>query len=250
MADELTVARAQQRIARSMGWRRPSDWPAEHSITELLNEVGEWFVSVHDWNFLVRPPAYLATVDGQGYCELPDDFTQHIHVVGVGANPRTIKLEDPTAVARAQADGGPPGHYVACFTYGLPTVDGPKAVARLDLGPIPTESVAQAFVLAYKGGWVTVDDSGDHIVLPTWVTGLYLRACTAWLGGLEQEARGTIEDRLDRLVGSMLWQAAVERDDNAQQDLGCLRGGVGETMAADSSEWPFPRYTGAVPLVP
>lgn len=248
MADELTVARAQQRIARSMGWRRPSDWPAEHSITELLNEVGEWFVSVHDWNFLVRPPTYLALVNGQSYCELPDDFTQHIDIVGVGTNPDTISIEDPRAVARAQADGGPPGHYVACFTYGEPTTAGPKATARLELGPVPTSSVAQAFVLSYKGGWTTVNDASDHIVLPTWVTGLYVRACSVWLGGLEQEHRGSLEDRLDRLVGSILWQAAVERDDNAQQDLGQMRGGVGETAAADDSEWPFQRYTGAVPF--
>lgn len=249
MADELTVARAQERIRRAMGWKRPTDWPAEYPITELLNEVGEWFVGVRDWNFLVRPPYYLATVDGQSYCDLPDDFTQHLSLTSTAVFGRGITLEDPIAVGRAQANETQTGgSFVACITYGAPTTDGPKAKARLELGPIPDVSEAQAFVLTYKGGWVKVNDAGDHIVLPAWTTGAYIRACAAWLGGQEKEAMGTIEDRLDRLVGSMLWESMVERDDNAQQDLGQQRGGVGEWQLGGDSEWPFPRETGPVPI--
>lgn len=250
MADELTVARAQGRIARSMGWRRPTDWPAEYPITELLNEVGEWFVGVRDWNFLVRPPAYLEVVEGQSYCELPDDFTQHLSLDSATTFARRVTLEDPAVVGRAQADVAQAGGaFVACFNYGAPTTAGPMAKARLELGPIPDVSDAQAFVLTYKGGWVEVNDAGDHIVLPKWVRAHYIRACSAWLGGLEKEAQGSIEERLDRLVESHLWQSMVERDDNAQQDYGQSRNGVGSCTPSDDDDWPFPRATGAVPIL-
>lgn len=252
MADELTVLRAQQRIARSMGWKRPTDWPSDMPVTELLNEVGEWFVSAEDWNFLTRPPTWLATVNGQGYCDLPADFTRHLALFASTQNGIGITPADPTAVALAQATGtGPSSTYLACFTFGSPTVAGPKAKARLDLGPIPTSDVAQAFVLAYKGGWTTVAKSDDHIVLPGHVTALYVRACCAWMGGLEQEKRGSVEDRLDRLVTSSLWQAAVDRDDTMQQDLGMVQGGVGaQFLAYGEDEWPFQRVQGVVPIGP
>jgi hypothetical protein len=71
------------------------------------------------------------------------------------------------------------------------------------------------------------------------------------MGGLEQEKRGSIEDRLDRLVTSSLWQAAVDRDDTMQQDLGLVQGGVGTQFGYYSEdEWPFQRVQGVVPIGP
>lgn len=248
--DELTVARLQQRAARFLGWRRPSDWPVEHSPVELANEVGEWFVSTHEWNFLTRPPVYLAVSNGQGYSELPADFTRHLALFSASASARSIRLEDPTAVGLARADGNTvAGSFVGCITFGEPTTAGPRATARLELGPIPTYSEAQAFVLVYKGGWTTVDSVSDHIALPAFVTALYVRAYCEWIAGLEQASGGSIYDRLDRLVASSLWQAAVERDDTMQMDLGQVYGGIGEMMGSPDDEYPYPRSNGPVPIL-
>jgi hypothetical protein len=250
MADELTVARCKDRVRRALGWKRPTDWPAELPITEVCNEVGEWLCGARDWNFLVRPPRYLVITDGVGYIELPDDFTQILGVYAANEASYGIRPGDPMEVARMRANQvGAETSFVWCLSHGAPAADGPKAVVRLELGPIPAATNAQAFILAYKGGWVEVDDAADHIVLPTWVTSLYVRACALYVRGQEKEARGEVEDLLDRLVGSSLWQAVEARDDAMQQDLGYLRGGVGQTPMADNSEWPFPRFIGAVPIV-
>lgn len=249
MADELTVKRLQERVARGLGWQRPTDWPGYYPITEVANEAGEWLVSAYDWNWLVRPVTYLAIVDGQEYCTLPEDFTRHLAIGSALNSPWAIRIEGPQQVAEARARNlGRESEFVGCFTWGSPTVAGPKATCRLDLGPVPTQSVAQAFVLAYKGGWTTVNDTTDHIVVPSYMTMIYVRAVTAFVGGLEHEAKGSLDDRLDRLVGSSLWQAAVDRDDTQQQDLGRMRGGVGESDPIDD-EFPFRGNVGSIPIV-
>ncbi len=250
MADELTVARLQERVARNLGWRRPSDWPGSMPITEVANEAGEWLVSTHDWNWLIRPPIYLALVTGQGYCTLPEDFTRFLAITSATNSSYGIRIETMAEVGRARARSlGREGYYVGAFGTNLPTTNGPKAAIQLALGPVPDESIAQAFVLTYKGGWITVDAASDHIVVPSFITAIYVRAVTAYVGGQEHEARGSVEDRLDRLVGSSLWQASVERDDTMQQDLGQMRNGVGYMSMSDDDDYPFRQHTGSVPIV-
>lgn len=249
MADELTVARLQERVARNLGWKRPQDWPKSMPITEVANEAGEWMVSMHDWNWLVRPPSYLNLTNGQGYCDLPADFTRYLDISSTTNSPYGIVIETMAEVARARARSlGREARYTGAFSWGSPTTDGPKAAARLELGPVPDVTYAQAFVLTYKGGWIAVDAATDHIVLPSFVTGLYVQAVTAYVGGQEQEARGSVSDRLDRLVSSSLWQAALDRDDTLQQDLGVSRHGVGGLSDMDD-DYPFRDHTGPVPIV-
>lgn len=249
MADELTVERLQQRVARNLGWMRPTDWPAALPITEVANEAGEWLVSAYDWTWLTRPVTYLALVNGQEFCELPEDFSRYLSIASALNSPWAIRIEGPTQVAAARARNlGREASFVGCFTWGSPTTAGPKAVARLDIGPVPTQSVAQAFVLAYKGGWTTVNDASDHIVVPAHVTAIYVRAVSAFVGGYEQETKGTLEDRLDRLMASGLWQAAIDRDESVQGDLGRIQGGVGEAHSIDD-EYPFNSNPGSIPIV-
>lgn len=248
-SDELTVARYQQRVARGCGWRRPSDWPADMPVTEFVNDVGEWFVSAEPWNFLTRPPVYLGIVNGQEYSELPDDFGRLLSVTGSSFGTYSIRLEDPTAVAGARVSGATnPSCFLGCITHGAPTTAGPRASARLDLGPIPSVTQAQAFQLAYQAGWTTCLNANDHILLPRWTTSLFVMAGSAWMQGLEQPKRGSIEDRLDRLVTSSLWQAAVNRDSEMQADLGPMRGGVGELMGLETAS-PFLSTGLPIPIV-
>lgn len=219
---ELTVTRLQQRAMRYMGWTKVQEWPAEIDPVMLANEAGEWLTSATPWNHLVRPPGYLDLVNGQGWCDLPADFARHVIVRGNLNSAYLIDVEqDMQAVIQRRslaATGG--ARFVGCFVHTGPTVVGPKSNIRLEIGPVPDQDVSQAFLIGYGAGWTPCVDSNSHILVPSWVQGLYVRAFCEHLGGWEREKDGKLEDRLDRLEASSLFRNAVDRDDTIQTSYG------------------------------
>lgn len=232
MASEMTVDRLRERIARSMGWCRPEDWPSQIEPVEIANEAGEWLYSLEDWNSLARPLAELSLVADQGWIDLPADFGR---MVGDRITTQTgfghriaLGTMDEVREARSSAPGGIA--FVGCIVHTGPALAGPRSLARLDIGPVPTQSAASAFLIAYQAGWKEVSDGSDHILVPSWMQSVYVAAATAFVGGREHEEDGSVEDRLDRLVASSLMVALRNRDLSIQTSFGELRGGVGEML--------------------
>lgn len=237
---ELTVTRLKERVARFMGWKRAEDWPAELEIVTVANEAGEWLTSRRPWQWLQRSPVNLALTAGQDFVTLPTDFGRHIAVVGRGTNAYSIRRGDMSEVAAARADiQGAPRTFVYCYGYSGPSVAGPKPDVRMFIGPVPTATIANAFVLTYAAGWKPLVGGGDHVLVPSWMIPLYVRAVCMYVGGLEREIEGTLEDRLDRLEASTLFEAAADRDDTTEEDLGPMRGGVEETLARGGLNLPY-----------
>lgn len=232
MAAEMTVDRLKQRIMRAMGWRRPQDWPSELEPVEIANEAGEWLYSIEEWNSLARPLALLSIVADQSWIDLPADFGRIVGdcvttQTGFG---HTLRLGTIDEVRDAQSlqPGGNSLCYVGCITHTGPTLAGPRSLARLEIGPVPSTSQDDAFQIAYKAGWVEVSDGSDHILVPTWMTSVYVAAATAFVAGREAEEGGDVDDRIAKLLLGPQMIALRNRDLSVQSSFGQMRGGVGE----------------------
>jgi hypothetical protein len=249
MAAEITVDRVRERVARSMGWRRPEDWPSEVEPVEIANEAGHWLYSF-DWNCLSRAPALLSIVAGQTWIDLPADFGAMVgdKITTTTGYGHSLRLATMVQVrdARAVQPGGNALSYTGAIVHTGPTVAGPRSYARIELGPVPSNAASDVFLLTYKAGWVEVSDGSDHILVPSWMQSVYIAAATAFVGGREQESGGTVEDRLDRLAASSLFGAVRSRDLSIQTELGIMRGGVGETLGMEGEPFVTSTY---VPIV-
>lgn len=248
---ELTLTRLMARVARKMGWNRPEDWPSEEAPYEMANEAGEWLCD-YGWSWLVRPPAALDLVQGQSFLNLPDDFATPLGKPQArAASPYTLSMETTVQVAAALSDwsGGTTSAFVGAYVGTGPTVAGPKSIQRIELGPVPTTSLTSAFTLPYLAGWTPVSDGGHHILVPSFMTGLYIKACCEYVAGLEHDDEASQEDRLDRLEGSALFRSAQARDGMLDPDLGPSRGGIGETFGGEDQDYFFRRYPGNIPIV-
>ncbi len=245
----MTVDRLRERIARSMGWRRPQDWPSQIEPVEIANEAGHWLYALEDWNCLARPDADLSLVVDQSWIDLPADFgaivsdrvrtsTGFGHSLRLGTQEEVRDARD-TNLGSALA-------YVGCIVHTGPGLTGPRSTARLEIGPVPSASATSVFKLSYKAGWVEVGDGSDHILVPSWMQSVYVEAATAFVAGREAEDAGSLADRLDRLTTSALMIALRSRDGAIQTSFGPMRGGVG-SMFGDSCD-PIVTHTD-VPIV-
>lgn len=244
---ELTIATLQARAARSMGWQRAGDWPAELPIVDVANEVGEWLYS-YSWAHLARPPAYLDLVQGAGYCVLPDDFGRCVDLIGSPAGIATISLQTLAQVAVARREGfGRTTSYVGAFVQQSFEPPGPAGLWRLEVAPVPIASVTAAFILTYYAGWAQAESTSTHVQVPTWLRPLYIHAVCQYLAGYEHDGEAGVAERLASVRVSPLWEAAMERDFSVQQDLGPMLGGSGQTTL-DDDEFVI-RRTGTAPIV-
>lgn len=231
MAGELTVERLQQRIRRALGWRRPQDWPQELDIVEVANEAGEWLVSVNEWKWLDRPVADLSIVADQGWVDLPADFGRIVGPVLLRGSTGYCEvtfgdIDDVATQLSSQPEG--PRQFVGTIVHPTPALNGPRPTPRLEIAPAPTETLANALKLPYRAGWYHVTEGSDHVLVPSWLTSLYIEVAVAHVAGREQEAKGTLFDRLDRILLSSMFESAKARDAAIQPYLGEMQGTVGE----------------------
>lgn len=220
-----------------MGWRRPEDWPSEIEPVDVANEAGEWLYSIEEWNALCRPLAELSIVANQEWIDLPADFGRMLGdkittTTGFGYSLRMGTM-DEVRDARSVQPGGNSLAYVGCIAHTGPVLAGPRSLARLEIGPIPSQAAANVFLLAYKAGWKEVTDSSDHILVPSWMQSVYVEVATAFVGGREQEEQGTLNDRLAAVLVGPLMIALRNRDLSIQTEFGPMRGGVGEMFGGD-----------------
>jgi len=246
---ELTLQRLQDRMGRYMGWQT-GQWPAEVAVDVIVNEAGRALMSACEWNFLRRTPATLEIVNGQSYIELPDDFgSMEGSPVASTYAYYALRMVTPLQVADARRlnQSGATGNYVGAIVWADPTGADTMPRARIDIAPTPTTDLADAFKLSYRAGWVDLANPEDIAFIPLFMEGLLVRWCCAWLAGYEADDEGGLEDRLDRIRGSVLWESAVTQDAAAQHEIG---GPANTAFDALNSDRPWHPFTiGATPTI-
>lgn len=247
---ELTLERLKAKVARHAAIRRPQDWPEAWSIVDIANDAGEWLVGLRPWNWLAAAPASLDIVAGQSFLTLPDDFGRFIALRSQGTSAHVVKMGSMEEVVIARGNGSATaGTFIGAMLMTRPSLAGPKPVSRIELGPIPSSTSTAALLLAYTSCWPTISQSGDHVIVPSWLMAAYVRACACFFGGYEREGEGSLEERLDRLLASSVMQSAFEYDDSLEQDLGRIRHGAAEMLTLEAEDSPFPNTPGSFSIV-
>lgn len=247
---ELTLQRLQDRMGRYMGWDS-TQWPSEILPATVVNEAGRWLFSACEWNFLTRPAATLELVNGQAYIELPDDFGSMIGepVATTFAHYcLSMTTMQEVADARRLSYSGSVGSYIGAIVWVDPTGAPTMPQARIEIAPTPQADNATAFTLAYRARWTDVTDANDVVMIPAFMEPLFVRLACVWIGGYEADGEMMLEDRIDRVMGGALWEAALNQDCATQQAIGR----IGSTaFDAIRTEFPPPFTIGAtVDIVP
>lgn len=245
MGAELTLNRLQSRATRFLGWT--GGWPEAIEPTVMCQESGDWLYNSHPWNALDRPPALLNVVAGQAWSDLPTDFGRYVKILGNTSAPSTIRISDMTEVVDARARGtvANGATFVGYFPHTGPASAGPRSAVRLELGPVPTSDITEAFILGYKACFTVPEKGDDHILVPRFMQSLFVRVFCEWIAGYERSLKMPLEKRLDQIVDSALWQGAVDFDDTLCTDVGPMRGSAesivsgqydGEVIPVDRSQ--------------
>lgn len=107
-----------------------------------------------------------------------------------------------------------------------PDDDQPATALRRQLAIWPTPATTQpnAFLLRYRSKPAEVTSENTQISLPWYLETILLEACRHVARGWHSEDIGTVTERLAGLWQTPDFLHAIERDDDAQRELGPMRG--------------------------
>lgn len=106
----------------------------------------------------------------------------------------------------------------------------PTLERRMNIWPTPTTTQHNAFLLRYRARPQEVASENDQLLVPWFIETLLLEACRHIARGWHSEDMGTATERLASLWQMPDFAAAIQRDDDSQQELGRMTGlasGVG-----------------------
>lgn len=239
----LTAASIFRQMTHAIDGGEPS---SELSLLDIANQAGEWLYDFTNWRWKSRPPVALATVTGQTYIELPDDFGEMIGIPrGPSSFPYPIRMTSIEQIAALRAITNPtsPSGFYGALVYTAADQDTqapPKP--RIEIWPPPSEDNATVAMLYYTASWVELTDDDDIANVPRYCNRLLIECARAFLSGLEDEEQGTTDERLDRIVNGHLLAAAVMRDQGEQNDYGQMPAGPTGLSESFGDPSPYPTY--------
>ncbi len=218
-----------------------------------VNEAGEWLVSARQWLWLRGGLEALPLVAAQPYVDLPSNFGTLVGVEGGEGWPHSYiqtTLAD-LLLMRANTTASTGQYYHCALSYNHGDITGTSTGAnhtvtpttaaqakalksptpRLELYPIPGDSLADGVIVYYTRGWAVIDEADtDSIFLPSWMESIYLQLVRLWARSYEydvgSEGPGWKQRALMEIKFGPEWEACVNRDTAAQMDLGQLKGGA------------------------
>lgn len=203
----------------------------------LINEAGRAFVDSREWKFMERPPATLDFTISVGYVDLPSDFGQLIAIEITADNLNAFQLVDFQEFAKYQAvsyTGTPGGVFGTIVHPGQTSTGAAAGVPRLLLYPTPTATTSAAMRIYYRAAWTELSTDGAVPNVPTYCESILTEFVRAFAFGSEEPDQGTVFERVDRIIGSGMFQRLVYRSDMIQNDYGPERNGaVGDAMGID-----------------
>lgn len=194
---------------------------------ELVNDAGQYMLSMADWKFLERPPASLNFVAATNYIVLPTDFGQMIRVEVPNALQNTVEMSTLQEIEYLR--GSPlndPFRYVVAVEYATQTNDETiGGTARLAIWPTPAANATAALRLIYRGGWVTLTDQDKIPNIPLDVEGLLVQVVRAY-GRASGNKAIVLDDLLRKIEAGPIFQNLVSSYGTVQLSLGQMSGGA------------------------
>jgi hypothetical protein len=206
----------------------------------ILNEAGEFLVSMHSWDWLVRPSEALNTVASQSYIELPSDLAAIVSIEATDGLNNSVRLTSLDEILALRTDTNAVAGWVrfaaVLWAEGSDGVPAP----RLELWPTPGSADTGVYTVIYRRGWATLSDDGDTIRIPSWMHGVYLSIVRAIAAGYEEHDEASKQQRLAEIQLGPEFMAAKQRDCSMQIDYGPIEGGAAQRREWPvSSDWPW-----------
>lgn len=236
----LTLTRCEDVALHALGGL--GSLPSATSTKEIVNAAGQWLLDANAWSWSQRLSS-LSTVADQGYVSLSSllNFRKLYRAI----------YSSGTAEYMEQCDLG----YIQALRAGVANLGGrPQYVAvgfdqdqstgvisyRLELYPTPADAVSDAVSIWWGAGFSV---PGTAIPVPPQIEPLFLEIVREMARAVHNldDSKGP---RLNAIVQSAEWQAAVRADAATQQNYGQIRGSAIQPPGMDLvSRW----MTGTVP---
>jgi hypothetical protein len=239
----LTAARAIDHARYTIGGVN-YQFPGHIDPLGLVNEAGNYLVSMTEWQWLRGAIAKLDLVQDQPYSKLPADYKTAISQDHTNGLVSSLHIVSPDRFLQLQTSTITTAtfEFYATVESVAPSEGGPP-VPRLAIWPTPTADSEDALSIIYEATWRNVNEAKEALTLPEWLVTLYLEVLVHITRGRLEEDEGTAATRLQGLMASDLFMAAQKRDAATQIEYGPMRRThVSPTVGLASAEWPY-NYT-------
>jgi hypothetical protein len=216
------------------------EFPASVDELGLVNEAGEWLISAHDWAWTTSRIMQLSTKAGQDYLALPSDFAGDIATERTNAlNSRfcMVSMHDLLNMRSRSVINSTLSFYGAVGYADEP--GGGEPSLRILLWPTPQATEVNAFQVVYSSRWRPVGEASDLLTLPSYLITLYREVLVHITRGVLEEDQGTAAVRLQGLMSSDLFKAAVKADARVQTDYGQMTNTHTQMYGQSNYGWPY-----------
>ena len=195
-------------------------------VLTLCNRAGSYLVDMHPWTWLLRSSGVLSLVNAQSYISLPSDFGRMYGqpkptTVASVVSLEMVSMEEYLRYRQDYLDGGP--RYMGVINY--PLVSGiPEP--RIEIWPLPTENMNDAFRVAYLSKWVDMTSDIAAVPIPPWMEFFYLEILFAFAQSYDEHDAAPLSQRLGLLQQSAEFMNLKKRDGGVQPFVGFSRGGA------------------------
>lgn len=216
----ITKAQCVSFLQRSLGSKPGLGVVDEYRI---INLAGQALVNMASWNWLQRPAVSLNLVASQTWIALPADLSEISDVKASGSLPVELtdlrELNDYRMLRRSI-----PGGFVLALAFQPDTLTG-AVVPRLEVFPTPTANQANALLLDYSAGWLTVTpegSAGNPIPVPAYCEPLFFEVLEAVAKGIEENGSAPVTPRMEAIRAGTVFRDAVAADAALQPSRGYL----------------------------
>ena len=200
--------------------------PEGISVVDVINEAGEFLVSLWDWNWLLRGPTDLNATATQEYIDLPAAFSkiESIHLSDSSVDRLMPTTPEKLNQLRENFYTATPGLWWFTLLWPLGAVTG-LPTPRIELYPTPGSNYTPFCTLIYRSSWVTLTSDDDDIPIPPHMDGLMRAIVQVYAESYTRESAESRQERLHEIRIGPEFDLARQRDGGAINYFGRIRGG-------------------------
>lgn len=195
------------------------------TLQEIVNQAGRFMCSMHEWSFLNRPYAVLASEAAQEYLTLPTDFGTLIDVLPTQGRVMRFEKTTPEDIELIRSRNLAMSSLIFWVCVEYPTQASATVNAgnpRLKIYPAPSANVDDFARCLYRAKWMELASGSSVANIPLEYESLLVKA-------VKEFARAYEDDDYDaeaRLMQSPLFERLIRHDANQQWNLGYSYGGI------------------------
>ncbi len=230
----LTLTRLRSNITHVL---QSGSVPTELDQDQLINEAGDIFCNLHQWNFLLRPPMTADLNEGSESIDMPDDFGELVAYSTVNGLNNGINFTTPMQLAarRATSVTVTQNYYWATMVQPAQTDRSqPPPTQRLEIWPPVSATSLDQIVFWYRAAWQPLVEATDVADVPAYAVPALISIVRAYASGLAerllQPSGGGEHGMIAHVVEGPIWDSAVTKDGLLVPDYGKISGGAIEGL--------------------